>query len=85
MDKSPRVCIDRVIGHPHHSILLHEKMQTRLRGFDEPLRAAIVLQKKWPEVDPNDTIFGRRSLVFKTKSKRRRWSGLTTQHKISIR
>jgi len=46
--KSARVCIDKIIGQPPPSYVASREMQTRLRELDEPLRAAIVWQKKWP-------------------------------------
>jgi serralysin len=52
MDKSARVCIDIIIGQPPPPYIASREMQTRLRGFDEPLRAAIVWQKKWPADRP---------------------------------
>lgn len=50
--KSARVCIDKVIGQPPPPYIASREMQTRLRGFDDRLRAAIVWQKKWPEGRP---------------------------------
>jgi len=52
MDKSTRVCIDKIIGQSPPPYVASQEMQTRLRGFDEPLRAAIVWQKKWPAGRP---------------------------------
>jgi serralysin len=52
MNKSARVCIDKIIGQPPAPYVASREMQTRLREFDEPLRAAIVWQKKWPAGRP---------------------------------
>src|SRR6266508_3143159 len=52
MDKFPKVCIDRIIGQPPPPYVASREMHMRLREFDEPLRAAIVWQKKWPEGRP---------------------------------
>jgi len=52
MDKSAKVCIDRIVGQPPPPYIASQEMQTRLRGFDEPLRAAIVFAKKWPAGRP---------------------------------
>jgi serralysin len=51
-NKPTRVCIDKIIGQPPPPYVASREMQTRLREFDEPLRAAIVWQKKWPAGRP---------------------------------
>jgi hypothetical protein len=52
MDKSLRVCIDKIIGQPPPQYVSSTQIHTRFEGFDEPLRAAILFQKKWPAGRP---------------------------------
>ena len=52
MNKSLRVCLDKIIGQPPPPYVASPEMQTRIREFDKPLRAAIVWQKKWPPGRP---------------------------------
>lgn len=52
MSKLPKVCIDKIIGQPPPPYVASRDMQRRIREFDEPLRAAIVWQKKWPAGRP---------------------------------
>lgn len=52
MDKSTRVCIDRIVGQPPAPYIASQEMQTRIRGLDPPLRLAVVFAKKWPAGRP---------------------------------
>lgn len=48
----PAVCVDRIIGQPPPPYVASQEMNERLRELGQPLRAAIVWQKKWPEGRP---------------------------------
>jgi serralysin len=52
MDKPLKVCLDKIIGQPPAQYVALQEMYATLRGMPEPLRAAIVFQKKWPAGRP---------------------------------
>jgi serralysin len=76
MDKSLRVCVDRIIGQPPAPYVASQEIQTRFRGVDEPLRAAIVFQKKWPAGRPLTIRFleGDPNIQAKVKEKAMEWT-----------
>jgi serralysin len=52
MDKSVKVCIDKIRGQPPPQYVAAQDTHTALRGIPDALRAAIVFQKKWPAGRP---------------------------------
>ena len=52
MEKTRKVCIDKIIGQPPPQYITNTDTHAVFRGLEEPLRAAIVFQKKWPNGRP---------------------------------
>jgi Matrixin. len=75
MDKSLRVCVDKIIGQPPPQYVARE-LHTKLRGFDDVSRAAIVFAKKWPTDRPLTIRFleGSADIQEKVKEKALNWT-----------
>src|SRR5918995_1347154 len=52
MDKSVKVCIDKIRGQLPPQYVAAQETYTTLRGMPDALRAAIFFQKKWPAGRP---------------------------------
>lgn len=76
MDKSLRVCVDKIIGQPPPQYIMREEVHSNLRSFDEPLRAAMLFQKKWPDGRPLTIRFleGEGNVQEKVKEKALDWT-----------
>jgi serralysin len=52
MDKSLKVCIDRIAGAPPAPYVARQELHSMFRGMDDVSRMAVVFPKKWPAGRP---------------------------------
>jgi len=76
MDKSLKVCVDRIIGAPPAQYVGSQEIHRRFAGMDEPSYLAIVAAKKWPAGRPLTIRFleGDPYVQDKVKEKAMEWT-----------